>query len=504
MYKRILLDSTHFQDICDSVRSINIAWDAILRTNEISESDATNLKIIELEIKRQFSQKVEQAKAQEKDQAEDVQIDNLNISLGIVQSIVHTLETSENNDVRKVASNILATLLLNDQYNEIIAAFVSDKSLITKLFENVLVEKDDLQTNTINAFNVVSLLVQDSLIDTEKVEKLLINEQFILILQNVRQMDTCYVMIRLLQELATIKQYRSIIWSNEKQLLPTIFTIVEKPISKDNTSNTVNNNANNANSDQKLFVNTNINNLSIQLQYYSLLLVWLLTFDNKIIVFLVENYLDKILNLLKLVKITIKEKISRLCISIILQICLPDGQKENKKFIKNLILLSNGIPTTISLIERKYSDEELRNDLIKLKEILEAEYTELTTFDEYLAELDSKLLCWSPPHINNSFWVDNIDQFKKDNWKIFKRLINLLFEIQNENKDTNARETNVKLQVLLNDITHVIELMPDESITMLNKLNGKVIIMELLNHNDSRVKFEALKATQSIIGYTFK
>lgn len=504
MYKRILSDSTHFQDICESVRSINIAWDAILRTNEITELDATNLKIIELEIKRQISQKLEKAKKEEENQDEDVQVDKLNISSSVVQSIVHVLGTTDNKDVRKVVSYILATLLLNDQYNEAVSVFESDQSLVEKLFENILQGKDDLQTNTINAFNIVSLLVQDQLVDADIVAKLLSNEQFISILQNVEQMDTSYVIIRLLQELATIKKYRSIIWLNEKQLLPTVFNIIEKPISKEN-SGLNSSNGNVIDSNKKLFVNTNVNNLGIQLQYYSLLLIWLLTFDNKIIFALVENYLDKILNLLKLVKITIKEKISRLCISIILQICLPDGQKENKKFIKNLILLSNGISTVLSLIERKYSDEELRNDLIKLKEILENEYTELTTFDEYLAELDSKLLCWSPPHINNSFWVDNIDNFKKDNWKIFKKLINLLFEIQNDSKDSNnIKETNIKLQVLLNDITHIIELIPDESINVLNKLNGKVVIMELLNHNDSRVKFEALKATQSIIGYTFK
>ena len=176
--------------------------------------------------------------------------------------------------------------------------------------------------------------------------------------------------------------------------------------------------------------------------------------------------------------------------------------KQHKKVIKQLLLLGNALPTVQSLSERKYSDEELRQDISNLKEILENEYQELTSFDEYVAELDSKLLCWSPPHVDNGFWSDNIDEFKKDNYKIFRQLIELL-QAKVRNGDVNAKQEKIIIQVALNDITHVVELLP-ESIDVLDKTGGKADIMELLNHSDSRVKYEALKATQAIIGYTFK
>ena len=125
----------------------------------------------------------------------------------------------------------------------------------------------------------------------------------------------------------------------------------------------------------------------------------------------------------------------------------------------------------------------------------------MTSFDEYLAELDSKLLCWSPSHVDNGFWSENVDKFRSNHWKLFKQLIDLLIEAKEQG--INDKKHKTILEVALSDITHVVDLLP-ESVDVLGELKGKVVIMELLNHPDSRVKYEALKATQAVIGYTFK
>ncbi|CAL9737646.1 V-type proton ATPase subunit H [Monosporozyma servazzii] len=480
---QILLDSTHFNEIRNALRSRSVAWDALTRSSEISEIDASIAKKLEnLLIKY----------------SDDSELKTLKIDSTWIEPLIHLLSTSENNDSIKSVQNLIAELLSSKRFTlaqDTIKFFQSKPDQLTKLYDVSFKDEDDLQTILISSFNIVSLLKQENLINVQLVQKFINNDRFISILQNTSQMDSCYVCIRLLQELSAVNEYRNVLWSNNSKFMTTIFKVILRTLTngKSNTQYSQSNN------EQPVFVNTNSNNLGIQLQYYSLLLIWLLTFDNKIASELSKQYLNDILNLFKLVKVTIKEKISRLCISIILQCCSKEI-KGHKTFIKNLILLGNGIPTLNSLSERKYSDEELRSDIITLKTLLEDEYKELTSFDEYLAELDSKLICWSPPHVDNSFWSDNIDQFKKDNWKLFKTLIELLIEF----KDSNDNNGKIVIQVLLNDITHVIELLPDESVHMLNKLNGKVVIMELLNHSDSRIKFEALKATQSIIGYTYK
>ncbi|CAL9732331.1 V-type proton ATPase subunit H [Monosporozyma unispora] len=478
---QILLDSTHFNEIRNALRSRSVAWDALTRSSEISELDAS------------IAKKLENLLIKDTDNNE---LANLTIDHTWIEPLIHLLSTSENKDSIKSVQNLIAELLSSNKFTlaiDTITYFQSNPGQLIKLYEVSFRDDDDLQTILISSFNIVSLLRQNGLTNIDLVSRFINNDRFISILQNTSQMDACYVCIRLLQELSTVKEYRNTLWNNNEKFIPTVFKVISRTLNNNSSNN------NKSNSEQPAFVNTNTNNLGIQLQYYSLLLIWLLTFDNKIASEMERQHLNDFLNLFKLIKITIKEKISRLCISIILQCCSKEI-KGHKTFIKNLILLGNGIPTLNSLSERKYSDEELRSDIITLKTLLEDEYKELTSFDEYLAELNSKLICWSPPHIDNSFWSDNIDQFKKDNWKLFKKLIELLIEF----KDSNDSNGKIVIQVLLNDITHVIELLPDESVHMLNKLNGKVVIMELLNHSDSRIKFEALKATQSIIGYTYK
>lgn len=468
----ILLDSIHFNDIRSAIRSRSVAWDALARSAEISELDASNAKTLESILIKH---------ANEGAGAIDP---NFKINANNITPLIHLLSTSNNVDSKKSVQNLLAELLSSDKFsNDTVQYFINNPEQVEELFQVSLV--GDRQSVLISSFNMVSLLIQPKLINTDLVSKLVNSDNFLNILNNLDLMDTSYVCVRLLQELAALEPYRPIIWSSQEKFLPTLFQVINQALEPNSATR---------------IVATNANNLGIQLQYYSLLLIWLLTFDKKIAFDLPQFYLQDFLNLLKLVKVTIKEKISRLCISIILQ-CTSNNVKGHKQIIKKLLLLGNALPVLQSLSERKYSDEELRQDMVTLREILEEEYKELTSFDEYVAELDSKLLCWSPSHVDNGFWSDNIDKFKLQNWKLFKQLISLL--IETKETGLNDKQHKIILEVALSDITHVIELLP-ESVNVLSEQKGKVVIMELLNHPDSRVKYEALKTTQAVIGYTFK
>lgn len=466
------MDSTHFNDIRSAIRSRPVAWDALARSAEISELDASTAKTLESILVKHANEPTSSLDP------------NFKVNEQTIAPLIHLLSSSSNNDSKKSVQNLIAELLSSERFSgDTIDYFIKNPKKVEELFEVSLI--GDRQTVLISSFSLVSLLIQPELLNKDLVSKLINSENFLNVLNNLDLMDTCYVCVRLLQELASLEPYRPIIWESHKKYLPTLFVIIKRSLEPNSLTR---------------IAATNSNNLGIQLQYYSLLLIWLLTFDRKIAYELTQSYLQDFLNLLKLVKITIKEKISRVCISIILQ-CTSEGVRGHKKVIKNLLLLGNALPVLQSLSERKYSDEELRSDMAVLKEILEKEYQELTSFDEYVAELDSKLLCWSPSHVDNGFWSDNIDKFKSQNWKLFRQLIDTL--IQAKDSGLNDKQHKIILEVALSDITHVIELLP-ESTKILNESNGKVVIMELLNHPDSRVKYEALKATQSVIGYTFK
>ncbi|SCU91163.1 LADA_0F08460g1_1 [Lachancea dasiensis] len=458
-HTKLLLDSTHFSDIRSTVGSRSIAWDALARSAEINEKDATAAKKLESAL-----------------------IKHTDVQLGLsecIPSAIHVIETINNTEVKKFVHNLLAELLTSEQYAD--AAFdyfTKNPTAVNDLFSASLTGDD--QTILLSSFNLVSLLTQPGLRNSDLAALLLEDKRFIAVLQNTDHMDTSYVCLRLLQELSAVQEYRTIVWSVHGAFMPTLLGIVSKSLE--------------ANSATRV-VPTNTNNLGVQVQYYSLLTLWLLTFDHQIASQFVTKYLNDFLNLLKLVKITIKEKVSRLCIATILN-CVAPHVKGQKLTIRQLLLLGNALPILQSLSERKYSDDELRQDLNTLKELLEETYQELTSFDEYEAEVNSKLLVWSPPHIDNGFWSENIDKFKEDNWKLFKKLVSILTCPNNE------PATKTAIQVALSDITHVVELLP-ESVDVLSELNGKVLIMELLNHSDSKVKYEALKATQAFVAHTF-
>lgn len=468
----ILLDSTHFNDIRYAIRSRSVAWDALARSAEINESDASNAKWIESTLVKRANEPGAQYDS------------NFKINSSTIDPLIHLLQTSSNADSKKSVQNLLAEMLSSPEYGEdLIGFFMQNPAKVEDLFEVSL--EGERQTVLISAFNLVSLLIQPTLQNETLVEKLINSQEFLRILNDLDHADTCYICVRLLQELVSLPIYRPIAWRAQQNFLPTLFAIVSQALNSNNSTK---------------IVATNSNNLGIQLQYYSLLVIWLLTFEPKFAHELTQNYLSDFLNLLRLVKVTIKEKISRLCISIILQ-CVSPQVRNHRGVIRSLLLLGNALPVLQSLSERKYSDEELKNDMTRLKEVLEQEYQELTSFDEYLAEIDSKLLCWSPSHVDNGFWSENVDKFKADHWKLFKQLISLL--VETKDKDTNNKQNKIILEVALSDITHVVDLLP-ESVEILGELRGKVVIMELLNHPDSRVKYEALKTTQAVIGYTFK
>ncbi|KAG0673568.1 H(+)-transporting V1 sector ATPase subunit H [Kluyveromyces marxianus] len=456
-FKHILLDSTHFQQIRHSLNSRTIGWDALVRSSEISKFDGETTKKLE--------------SGMLKNEKIDMPLDTA------LTALLHILATSNNLDVNKCVVNLLSQLLTLEPYSEELITLISkkdSKKVLSQFYEHTLnkglVEE---QFNLVSAFTFVSLLLQFE--DVELTSKLLENKQFQNLFKSEHK-DAVYLAIRLLQELTVNKTYKQLVWSQHAYYLPIVFESIFSI---------------NEYQPQQ----TNTNNLQIQLQYYALMIIWLLTFDPKITEAFTKQYLSQYLQLLALIRSTIKEKVVRLSVSIILN-GISDSVKNHKSTVKNLILLGNAIPTLNQIMERKFLDDELKEDLATLKESLETEYHELTSFDEYMAELNSKILLWSPVHQDSQFWLDNLDKFKENNWKLFTQLIDLLKEFVAEKKPSA-----VSLQILLNDIRKVMEL-DNDSIKKVQK--DKLIIMQLLQHQDSKVKYEALKTTQVIVSNTFK
>ncbi|KAK9454758.1 armadillo-type protein [Dipodascopsis uninucleata] len=224
----------------------------------------------------------------------------------------------------------------------------------------------------------------------------------------------------------------------------------------------------------------------LQLKYYALIVFWLLSFELEAAKEL-NKKCDIIAIVMDVMKTAIKEKIVRVGASLFFNLVsiAPD---ENI----NAFLAVGGLPIIEGLSNRKWTDTELESDLQCIATTLKEAHDSMSTFDEYVNELMSGRLRWSPAHKSLDFWKRNAEQFKEDDWKLLKELA----------KTISTSEDNVALAVASNDIGYVISEVP-EGLKVLQAMGTKAKIMEMMAHPDPDVKYQALRATQIFVARAF-
>lgn len=226
----------------------------------------------------------------------------------------------------------------------------------------------------------------------------------------------------------------------------------------------------------------------LQLQYYVLLILWLLTFETRPSRQLVEDY-QLVPVLMTVIKNSVKEKIIRVAVAIAVNLV---GMAPRVSVPS--LLSHSGLSLVKTLCDRKWADEELKADLEFLQSTLQSHFDSMSTFDEYESEIIGKRLRWSPPHKSEVFWKQNIQYFKQDKFKILKPLASIL---------TASSTDTVSLAVGCNDVGHIINELP-ESVAVFQKLGTKIRVMQLMNHSDADVRYEALKATQAFMAHSLR
>ena len=165
--KKILLDSTHFNEIRGSVHARTVAWDALVRSSEISEADATIAKRPEkssLLAIQQTSGPSSAASSVRTATPSSQALDH--ITSTEVESLLNLLRLSDNVDCVKAASNLISELLSSDISTlalDTISYFAENPAELETLFDLSFKPQFDNQTILISSFNMVSLLVQPSI-----------------------------------------------------------------------------------------------------------------------------------------------------------------------------------------------------------------------------------------------------------------------------------------------------------------------------------------------------
>jgi len=209
---------------------------------------------------------------------------------------------------------------------------------------------------------------------------------------------------------------------------------------------------------------------------------WLLTFEQDIAGQIDKKY-DVIPVLVEVAKTAVKEKVIRVIVATFRNLV-------TKAPTANLpaMLVAQLLPFAKHLSQRKWSDEDIIEDVQFLKEELTTHFQNLTTYDEYTSELASGHLSWTPVHESDDFWKENATKLNDKDCEQLKLLINIL---------KTSNDPNI-LAIGANDIGQYVKHY-ERGKKFVTDLGGKALVMELMTHPHPEVRYRALLSVQQLV-----
>ncbi|KAI0165722.1 armadillo-type protein [Xylariaceae sp. FL1272] len=231
--------------------------------------------------------------------------------------------------------------------------------------------------------------------------------------------------------------------------------------------------------------------VGLQLLYHVLLVLWQLSFEAEDIGDDLNDEYDIILLYTQLLRLSPKEKTTRLLLS-----TLHNLLDANQTTLLPVAVLAR-LPAVLQNVSgRRMTDSDLQEDLDKLKEMLEEYQKTKTTFDEYVVEVQSGHLRWSPPHRHQTFWTENARKIlEHENGEIPRKLADIMKKPWENDKAV--------LAIACNDVGCLVKEVPEKRY-QLEKLGLKTRIMELMQDGDENVRWESLRALGGWLKYSFE
>ncbi|CAG5122708.1 unnamed protein product [Candidula unifasciata] len=189
----------------------------------------------------------------------------------------------------------------------------------------------------------------------------------------------------------------------------------------------------------------------------------------------------------------VKEKVSRIILSTFRNL-IENVQDESIRQEHALSMVQCKVLKHLELMEgRHYQDEDIVADLKYLSDKLQESVRDLSSLDEYITEVKSGRLEWSPVHRSDRFWHENAAHLNDNNYELLKILIKLL--------DTS--KDPLVLSVAAHDIGEYVRYYPRGK-TIVEQLGGKQLVMQYMMHADPNVKYEALIAVQKLMVHNWE
>merc|ERR1719423_197623 len=231
--------------------------------------------------------------------------------------------------------------------------------------------------------------------------------------------------------------------------------------------------------------------VNFQIQYQLSFCLWVLSFNVKLATKL--NKFGVIPILADVLSDAQKEKVSRIILAVFRNLIEKPEEADVKK--ENCIsMVQSKVLKQLELLEqRKFDDEDIVEDIEYLTEKLNASVQDLSSFDEYVTEIKSGRLEWSPVHRSEKFWRENAHHLNDKNYELLKILIQLL--------ETSADP--LVLCVACFDLGEYVRHY-QRGKHVLEQLGGKTMVMTLLSHPDPNVRYEALLAVQKLMVHNWE
>ena len=232
--------------------------------------------------------------------------------------------------------------------------------------------------------------------------------------------------------------------------------------------------------------------IGLQLLYHVLLTIWQLSFEASLVGKGLEKEQEIIPLYTQLLRLSPKEKTTRLLLSTLLNLLSASSNKA----ILLPVTTTARLPTVLTNLKgRHLTDTDLLDDLKALTELLEEYTSSQTTFDEYAAEIQTGRLRWSPPHKDATFWRENARKILDDDENALPKKLK---EIMGKQWDDEKQV----LAIACNDVGWLVKEAPEKR-SVLEKLGVKGRVMELMTDKDEGVRWESLRAVGEWMRYSF-
>ncbi|OQV18157.1 V-type proton ATPase subunit H [Hypsibius exemplaris] len=225
---------------------------------------------------------------------------------------------------------------------------------------------------------------------------------------------------------------------------------------------------------------------NFQIQYQLIFCLWCLTFDPDIAAKF-QNY-NAIQVLASVLAESQKDKVTRIIIATLRNL-LENPIEDALAQEHALTMIHSRILNTLKFLStKKFEDNDILEDIQYLTDELESIAVNISTYDQYVSELKSGALEWSPVHKNEPFWRENVTLFNDSNYELVKILVRLL-EVSTD---------PMVLAVAVHDIGQYMRYYPPGK-KVVERLGGKDRAMSMLTHPDANVRYQALLAVQKMM-----